>query len=236
MLSRFTNKDNHSKKQEFKNILARAKAILEQTEEYGATHPIYQLIKAIINYEFDKSIFTAITSNTDRENGVRKYHIGDLVPHLTEYEINKNFNEVVAENLNIHLGRDSILTGTWGSDKLVSAIATTAETEKWTQKSHYIDLFLPYGVSFVTEDGIHTITKGILKAEGQLKPARIFNISDVHKDIYTDGVAFYKKCDGSIFSPVENFNLSVVFGIGALIVENAKTREIRFHGKSIFRL
>lgn len=231
-----------------KKILGVARSILDKTTEYNDTHPIYLLIKELVDIELHGNIFKSI-STYDAEN-VHDFTFRDVLPSQRKKYGNYLYNDEITGKVDrdsfernarskditetIYLGYDSILTRPWNIDRLIGALSGGTVKGEWQQNSnHKVMLFLPYGVSFVYS-GNHSITKGIMKNEGKIQTTDIYNMGKVHYYIYTDGVHYFRTDDNSLYAPVNNFNLSIVFEIGGLIEKQGFDKNPRFHGKTMF--
>ena len=242
------NKTNIDRQQRMKHILNVAEDIIHKTKEYKDTHPIFLLIKALVNIEMYSNIYALISSKD--EYRVKEYSFYDILPlDSNQYGryIYKNSDKIIdayglmknsklkTHDIVIRLGYDSIITEPWNLDRFTDAISIIAENEEWKQQknNHYIALHLPYGVSFIAVSGNHSITKGFLANIGNVIPEEVYNVSIAHDFLYTDGVYYYRKIDNSIYANVNNFNLAVVFEIGSLICKYAYEKNIRFHSKIV---
>lgn len=70
----------HHQRQEFKKTLSLARAILDSPTDYkyGDTHPIYLLIKSLVNQEFYKNVYRSVSTHDD--NKVHSFGIQDILP------------------------------------------------------------------------------------------------------------------------------------------------------------
>lgn len=237
--------DAEAKRTHMKNILIMADEILTTKTDVD-THPIYLLIKSLIDIELSGNIYKTISSRDNKS--AYEFFIYDMFPadvscsvplpssgtggdgasidDLLEKSLLNNNDEVV------NLGYDPVLTTPWNVERLTDALSGKSVSGEWKQDpNHNIWLYMPCGISFTVDCGHHSTTKGILQNKGNVKPKSIYNISEIHKRIYTDGVNYFTRCDGKQYGNVKNFILSVVFEIGSLIVKYMPTENIRFHGK-----
>jgi hypothetical protein len=65
--------------------------------------------------------------------------------------------------------------------------------------------------------GNHSITAGIIHAQGKIKPEETYDISRVYKYVVCDGVEYKRKHDGSTIGPVSDLEMAAIFEIGRLI-------------------
>ncbi|OMF76860.1 MULTISPECIES: DUF6710 family protein [Paenibacillus] len=233
----------NKQRRELNRILMTAKKIIKQSTTYQDTHPIYLLIKQLVDQELYKNIYNSIS--THDPNKVREFSIADILPFNSEKKIwnyqQGNFlyvdefgNGVIysefieqskldGKKASIRLGFDSVLTRPWNEERLVRAysnIGMGKPSGDWIEDSnHDAVLWLPFGVTIVN-NGNHSITTGIINNEGMLKIYKIYDISKIYRYIYCDGANFFRKSDNSLYTPVENFSMAIVFEIGRLISEN----------------
>lgn len=229
----------------FQNILDVANDILCKNYDYMDTHPIYLLIKELVDLELYKNIYANIS--TDTPDLVKEFSFHDLLPcnshedklygNLKYYDFIDQ-SEIKNKSIGIKLGYDPILTHPWNTDRLARALSSIGVNKPWgawkqDDHNHRAYLVLPFGVTFV-EGGNHSITAGILNNDGILVPKNIFDFSRIFSHIRCDGINYIKIIDGrleDIYTPVTNFSLSAVFEIGRLIYEKKKIgKDILFKG------
>ncbi|WP_155988528.1 DUF6710 family protein [Paenibacillus massiliensis] len=239
----------NKQRREFKNILLTAQDIINQTTTYKETHPIYLLIKKLVEFELHKNIYNSISSRDS--NSVKDFNGSYILPR--GYQANghnsmflsddneedyfyvtgdgkpltyDNFmdeSKIQGKSVSILLGTDPVLTRPWNTKRLTGAVCNIGSGKPhgdWREDSnHCAELWLPFGVTFVT-NGNHSITAGILGNEGELKVNNIYDVSKVCPHIYCDGVNYFRTRDDSFYAPVWNFSLAAIYEIGRLIVKN----------------
>ncbi|MDD2484284.1 MAG: hypothetical protein PHQ50_04615 [Eubacteriales bacterium] len=240
------------RRQEMRKILSTAERIIETTQEYGHTHPVYLLIKQLVDQELYKNIFKSIS--THEPNMVKGFDIYDVLPEVdideknsprrTSFLYTDHFNREITysmfvddsliedKEIEIQLGFDAVLTCPWEANRLSRAYSYIGECKnwgEWTQDlhNHRAAIWMPLGLTFV-HNGNHSITAGIMNNEGVLKISRVHDLSEVYQHIYCDGVNFFRKEDNSFYAPVENFNLAVVFEIGRIIDRHSFPDKLRY--------
>ncbi|AYF55182.1 hypothetical protein DFH04_10780 [Clostridium novyi] len=233
-------------RQQLKNILSVARSIISKTTTYEEKHPVYLLIKQLVDNELNKNIYSCIS--TFDESKVKYFDIHDILP----YNRNKSFNKfnvldkskeneylyvdslgkqikyyefiqeskVEGKSVTIKLGQDPVITRPWNVNRLIGAYSNIGKGKtsgNWQQDSnHRTELWLPFGITFVNS-GNHSITTGILNNEGSLEVTEIYDMSNIFHHIYCDGVNFFRTKDNSLYASVENFSLAIVYEIGRLI-------------------
>lgn len=236
----------NTQRKQFQNILNVAQDIIKNTTIYEGTHPIYLLIKQLVNKELYDNIFQSVS--TFNEGNVRHFSKCDLLPDNINICDNENcenhylykieddcisYDEFIDESkvknkkVIINLGYDPVLTRPWNADKLIGTLCTIGKGKKWgdwkqDHYNHHAELCLPFGITFV-DSGNHSTTTGILNNEGELEVTKIYDMSNIFSYIYCDGVNYFRKENGSFYAPVSNFSLATIFEIGRLINEQLFT-------------
>ena len=240
------------KKKELMNILKVAKYIVKNTSSYEYNHPIFLIVKQLIEIELYSQIYNVI-SNLDSSK-VKSFSNYDFLPNneyvkgrnnlyknrdlylYEDFEGNKvtyqKFENSITKkaNVSINLGQDPVLTYPWNVTRLARAyskIGSGKEYGNWIQDdNHRAYLIMPVGITIV-EGGNHSITTGIMNNEGTIEFDYIFDYNDIYDYIYCDGVNYIRIKDNSIYSPVKDFRFSIIFEIGRIIKENGiKFKEI----------
>ncbi|WP_052520365.1 DUF6710 family protein [Aneurinibacillus migulanus] len=151
-----------------------------------------------------------------------KYLYKDDFDNFISYEKFIDEAKIVGKLATINLGFDPVLTRPWNEKRLVNAFSNIGRGKRggeWTEEeNHEAELGLLFGITFVSS-GNHSITAGILNNEGQLKINSIYDMSKIFPYIYCDGVNYFRKREDSLYAPVRNYSLVVVFEIGRLINE-----------------
>lgn len=121
----------------------------------------------------------------------------------------------------LRLGSDIIFTQPWNDDS-ISRIFTGIELGKWQQDSnHIVEYWYPVHIGW-TNQGNHSITNGIIKCHGEIKEYSVFDISEIYKYIYTDGVYFYRIDNKKKIAKVPNVEIAAIFEIGRMISKNCQ--------------
>lgn len=230
-------------KEILKNICTNAEKLLNKNEDLD-THPIYLFIKSLVDLEYNKQICNTLSKYEKTQDRVIRFY--DLFPCVQYkyggYLYKKGGKPITFSDLmlqkevsfteTISLGYDPVFACPWDPERLTNCMNFIKGS--WKQDiNHDITLLMPYGITFVNS-GNHSITVGYLKNVGELEINKIFNISEIHDYIYTDGTFYYRKEDNSICAKVENFNFAVIFAIGELIHNSSdKNIKIKFHGKDV---
>lgn len=238
-----------TQRKQLKNILHVAKEIISETKGYEEIHPIYLLIKQLINKELYNNMYNLISTLDDQD--VKTFTTQDLLPNDRGYSNDKQgylytmdnkqltrqefINQCRIGNVSttIKLGYHPILPQPWRISRLTGALTTICSRNpkiSWKQdNNHEVELWLPFGVTFVW-GGNHSIATGVLNNEGELKVDNIYDMSSIFPYIYCDGVNYFRTEDDSLYAPVSNLALAAIFEIGRLIAnENASGRPIKFN-------
>lgn len=237
----------NNQRNEMRHILVTARRIINQSSEYDETHPIFLLIKQLVDQELYDNIYRSIS--THDSNRVKTYDIYDMIPNRTESQsfltkfmdeksddkylyINEatekkvsyrdffNSTRLEGKTATIKLGYDPVLTRPWAIDRLVGAYANIGKGKlngEWLQDQNHSVELWLPFGISFVHNGNHSITTGILMNEGVLQVSDIYDLSGIYPHLYCDGVNFFRTKDNSYYSPVRNFKLSVVFEIGRLI-------------------
>lgn len=121
----------------------------------------------------------------------------------------------------LRLGSDIIFTQPWNDDS-ISRIFTGIELGKWQQDSnHIVEYWHPVHIGW-TNQGNHSITNGIIKCHGEIKEYSVFDISEIYKYVYTDGVYFYRIDNKKKIAKVPNVEIAAIFEIGRMISKNCQ--------------
>lgn len=122
------------------------------------------------------------------------------------HSLNTLMREIPAPR-KIALGVDLIFPWPWERGRLIKSLCDLrpgGKGGKWRQDpNHLTILWLPLGVCWVG-GGNHSITAGIIHAQGKIKPEETYDISRVYKHVVCDGVEYKRKHDGSTIGPVSD--------------------------------
>lgn len=128
----------------------------------------------------------------------------------------------------ISLARDPVLPCSWHPDRYISALATIGANKAGPEgnsrsqgafrqdSNHTVSLWLPWGIGFVT-GGNHSITAGILHADGHVIPQTVYDMGYLFDEIVCDGSHYRDQRSGKILAPVEDVRRAAVFEIGRLM-------------------
>jgi hypothetical protein len=118
------------------------------------------------------------------------------------------------------LGVDLVFPWPWERGRIIDSLCTLrpgGKGGKWRQDlNHRVELWLPLGVGWVG-GGNHSLTAGIIHAQGKVKPEVTYDISRVYRHVVCDGVKYKRKRDQSTISPVADLEMAAIFEIGRLI-------------------
>ncbi|GAA0338324.1 hypothetical protein GCM10008967_30750 [Bacillus carboniphilus] len=134
-----------------------------------------------------------------------------------------DFKKRVRSERAIKLKRDLVLPTPGKQSKLLQTLTKIGfdrEWGPWTQDrvNHKVEVWLPMGIAWV-HSGNHSIIAGIIRSEGIIKTNNIYDISEIYRYVYCDGLNFYRKEDNSIIAPVQNLEFAAIFEIGRRMKE-----------------
>lgn len=143
------------------------------------------------------------------------------LPQVMDYERMKE-NSKDPDRFTLSLATDMILPWPWSLPRYISALShigcVKGSPWKQDQLNHYVDLWLPWRIGFVT-GGNHSIAAGILAGEGHLVPSNVYDMSFLFQTVRTDGRFWY--INGEPCEPVTKWRSAAVFEIG----RSMKTQE-----------
>ncbi len=150
----------------------------------------------------------------------------DLVPLTRDGRRLDDLKQRVRSLGSLRLGIDLLLPWPWNAGRIINCLSNLrpeGQWGKWRQdKNHCIELWLPLGIGWV-HGGNHSLTVGILQGKGRVRPEVTYDISEVHKHVTCDGVAYVRKHDGSVIGPVPDLEMAAVFEIGRLMHKHRVT-------------
>ncbi|HEX8843471.1 MAG TPA: DUF6710 family protein [Pyrinomonadaceae bacterium] len=122
------------------------------------------------------------------------------------------------------LGVDLVFPWPWARERIAGSLSLLrpgGRGGKWRQdpQNHFVELWLPLGVGWVT-GGNHSLTAGIIHADGRVMPEVTFDISDVYRHVHCDGLYYRRTHDSSKISPVSDLEMAAIFEIGRLIAKH----------------
>lgn len=229
----------NQKRQKLMIILQNAKDIINQTDEYNHVHPIFLLIKGLVNDQFYNNINVAFSSR-DSAHTVPHIDESDIFPRPDPeyYKLRQGISIEVSKerkehdeklndynstpkniSIDIYLGYDPIMTYPWNTGRLIRAYKSYGShvSNPWiADRNHHAVLIQPFGITII-RGGNHSITTGILLNEGKIHVEASYDMSGLFPSIYTDGVHYFRTIDDSMYAPVNNFSMAAIFEIGKLI-------------------
>ncbi|VDN46683.1 conserved protein of unknown function [Petrocella atlantisensis] len=233
ILEMIDNYYNRSKYKKFNQILKSANEIINENrmieDMYGEkckNHPIFNFIRLL-----GRSTQTEYLQSLFIEGKGPKQVKEDIFINVME-TINIGGKEVKIFDLieridhkgSLKLGRDLILPWPWNYNRYCSALCnfgSELHSKEWKEDkiNHCIELWLPVGVAFV-HGGNHSITAGIIQAEGEVTPYQCVKMDKYYDYIYTDGVYYREIQSCEKISKVESLEFAAIYEIGRLILKN----------------
>lgn len=225
------------RKQKYENIMSFAETvILNDISVKGDLHPhereyyIFYVIKILTDKIVNDNVLNVISSNSGCKEDGRKYQmiINLMVENnnTSAFSLFKTLIDKAPNNNNkiiVNLSTAPIITEVWKSDKLVSLLKLGTEEEPWKfiSDKHMANIYLPIGLSLITDNGNHSIYIGILKNTGNITidSEHIYNIENLLNYITFDGTYYRKQSDNSIICKAFNFEFGCILAIGKLILK-----------------
>lgn len=129
----------------------------------------------------------------------------------------------------VKLGKDLVLPGPWSKGRLVTSLSSIGDGRAWgrwrSDDNHLVTLLLPLRVAWVN-GGNHSITAGIVQAEGEITPQIVYDMSPVYGHVECDGAEFFRYHDEALIAPVRDAKLAALFEVGRLIVHAAQQNRL----------
>lgn len=127
---------------------------------------------------------------------------------------------VDSDGFEVDLARDLVLPTTWRRQSVASAFGAIGAGLKcgpWRQDTnHQVSLWLPWRIAFVN-NGNHSIAVGILRAEGKLKPASVYDLTPVLRAVRSDGKRYLSALGGQPVAAVADQRVAAVWEIGRIM-------------------
>ena len=133
-------------------------------------------------------------------------------------------NKLNHKNYRLSLAYDPILPWAWKDDRYIEAIARIGKRKKsgasWKQDgNHSVELWLPWGIGFVC-GGNHSITAGILAAEGTLIPDSVYDMGFLFDDVSCDGAYYIDRHTGNKLEKINDYRRAAIFEIGRIMQDH----------------
>lgn len=126
----------------------------------------------------------------------------------------------------VDLARDLVLPTMWHRQSVASAFGAIGNGLKcgpWRQDTnHQVSLWLPWRIAFVN-NGNHSIAAGIVRAEGVLKPASVYDLTSVLRAVRSDGARYLSVPGGQHLAAVRDQRVAAVWEIGRIMVGEAES-------------
>lgn len=120
----------------------------------------------------------------------------------------------------LKLGIDLVFPWPWEQGRIINSLCELRPGGvggEWRQDwNHGVMLWLPLGVGWVF-GGNHSITAGIIHAQGEVTPEETYDISRVYKHVICDGVEYRRIHDNARIGLVPDLEMAAIFEIGRLI-------------------
>lgn len=217
------NKKRIDNKRKLENALDFARfvaPVMSPAVNSSGVHAIFSLVKLYSDRITSGFAGKLIEADTPHERvNFDELFIPGFPLSLYKKEI-KPEKEIVLE-----LNSCPVIAFPWRRDRLQASLVEigTAQNPWRLQPEHRLELWLPMGLAFVTDDGNHSICAGVLKGQGCIsvspgdKNIRVFDISPLYKAIYFDGENYLSCENNVVFCPAPSFEIGVIYEIGRLI-------------------
>ena len=126
----------------------------------------------------------------------------------------------------IDLAKDLVIPSPWEPRRLANCIASIGQDRKWgkwkyDKNNHYVEFWEPLGLAWGT-NGNHSITAGIIAANGKL-PVKVYrNIALLYKYVFCDGKNYVDR-HGKVLNKVNSIEFAAIFEIGRMLVNHGVT-------------
>ena len=122
----------------------------------------------------------------------------------------------------LSLARDVVLPTPWKRNDYINALATIGTGKcqgHWQQDplNHSVSLVLPWRIGFVS-GGNHSITAGILMAEGEIVATEVFDMTELLQTVRCDGKVYREIGTDRVLGKVGDVRRAAVFEIGRLMI------------------
>ncbi|NDU91659.1 MAG: hypothetical protein G3I10_03480, partial [Ferrovum sp.] len=138
--------------------------------------------------------------------------------------------ELDPSHFRLLLARDIVLPWAWHQQRYVNALATIGAGKcdpedggvhhqgawKMDAFNHVVTLWLPWGIGFVS-GGNHSITAGILAAEGELIPTEAYDMGHLLDEVHCDGHHYIETATGRLVGKVGCHRRAAAFELGRLM-------------------
>lgn len=231
MLNKVIDLLNSSKnrKDRFEQVMSFANMIAAQNPT--GLLPLLRLVASTLqSYFITSSIYRQLHSapdNPELESLFFSYDYPLNEKKQTLWDLPLSLKDV---RYSLKLGRDPLLAVPWHRNRLSSTlcnIGTSRDSGPWSYDplNHYVQLLLPFGLGLV-HGGNHSITAGIVNAEGTLLTESVTDLSPLYEFVKYDGIAFIRRADGYQLSTPHHEEPGILFEIGRLMVEHGITYDV----------
>ena len=209
-------------KEKFNHAIEMAKKIANQNPN-GLFSMVRLVSKSLQQYGMTSVIYTN-THEAMKEYSFENLFFKDFQPISPD---NKTSADLLiskkVENKMIRLETDPIIPVPWHKDRTLSAFTTIGSDlkNKWDYdpNNHYVTVYQPFGLAIVN-GGNHSITAGILNAEGSIPINETRSFEKIYDYVYFDGLNFIRKHDKKIISQPTFFESGLLFEIGRIMLEH----------------
>lgn len=200
------------------NILLQAKKVINiSSVKTGSNHPIFYFEKCLVSKLLYERLFEINTGMITSDYREFLYDTCCMIKK-TDYWPN-----CINEKIEIDLAKNPVLPFPWNMTRTIDNMVYIGDVYnnsfEYDPRNHYSFIIKPIGITMVY-NGNHSITSGIVKAEGKIISTEVRDISDNYERFYFDGVHIRNKESGKIIRKVKNFESGVLFEIGRLIMAN----------------
>ncbi|MBD1574795.1 hypothetical protein HC725_16215 [Vibrio sp. S17_S38] len=120
-----------------------------------------------------------------------------------------------------HLGRDIVLPTPWSPERTSRLLGVLGNKEEWAPDlNHNLQWCYPFNI-FLVISGNHSITQGIIRSSGNIKPRYGYDFSILYQYIEFDGYSWIDIKTGQKIGEPRYMELGYIYEIGRIIFEKS---------------
>lgn len=214
------------------NYHSELKVLLERAKEFadcGNKHALEDLQRLVLRPIQSRHMVDAYLKEDHKAvdsfhewNHIGLYMIPSLqktfIDHVLEHRLDKETLPTAK------LGRDIVLPTCWHPSSIMNVLGNIGEGRKsspWEQDpNHKLHYWFPLNIFWVG-GGNHSITQGIVLAEGEVKACEGYNLSKLYQHVRFDGEHWIDLHDGVKLGTPRYRELGYVYEIGRFLIDVA---------------
>lgn len=218
VLRRCVTGGRRAQREEFASIMEIAQIIARKDPK--ALHALIKLIGRSSQARVMNKVLRHDQDVEDCEYEERNGLFDTLAPITPDGRRLEDLKREVPTPRPMRLGVDLVFPWPWEQGRIINSLCELRPGGgggEWRQdRNHGVILWLPLGIGWVF-GGNHSITAGIIHAQGEITPEITYDISRVYKHVVCDGVEYKRVHDGGKIGPVCDLEMAAIFEIGRLI-------------------